>query len=140
MSCVSESAAAYSNSSGAARSEPFPNETTFENRMPRLPRPQIISPAFAPDWEIPMTLPGSVGWFAWKAIRSSGTYSPRQFGPMMRIPAARARVAIARSVAAISGSPDSENPAVKKCSERTPFWMHWSTRSGAPERGIMEMT
>ena len=63
-----------------------------------------------------------------------------QLGPISRMPAACAFATISRSIATISGSPVSASPAVKECSERTPFSMHWSTSCGRPLAGIWEMT
>ena len=93
-------------------SEPLPNDTTFEKRTPRSLSPVTMSPAFAPDCEITNTSPGSRGKRSSKEMRSSGTYSPRQFGPSTRTPPARARSASSRSVSAMPASSVSENPAV----------------------------
>ena len=63
-----------------------------------------------------------------------------QLGPIARMPASFSFWMNSRSVFAISSSPVSEKPAVKKWIERTPFSMHWSTSVGTNRAGIIEIT
>ena len=61
--------------------------------------------------------------------------TPRQFGPMTRIPLARASVTSSRCAASPSG-PVSAKPLDTTTRPRTPFWVHCSTTSRTVLAGV----
>lgn len=63
-----------------------------------------------------------------------------QFGPIRRMPNARARSRIAACMAAPSGRPVSANPAVKKWIDRTPLAPACSNKSGTTEAAAATIT
>ena len=90
----------------------------------------------APDWLTKPTLPGRAMPFAKVALNpATGFMIPRQFGPTIRIPLARAVSRMRPSSARPSG-PVSLNPAEMMIAARTPTAAHSSISAGTPGAGV----
>ena len=105
--------------------------------MPRAAASSIAAMPNAPLWEAKATLPG-VGSPGAKVALSAVWWwrlaTPRQFGPTIRMPAAR-QTATSSSWRARPSAPTSANPAVRTTSARTPLAAHWRAVSTTAAAG-----
>jgi hypothetical protein len=123
---VPGSCSQYCRKSLPERSAWFPTETNDERPSPRRPAASMIAIPRPPLCDRKPTGPGTARCGANVAFRrtcSSVLSTPKQFGPMIRMPASRHTATSSRWRASPS-SPTSRNPAEITSSERTPFVAH----------------
>ena len=123
---MSGSCSQYSRKSLPERSALSPIVTNDENPMPRAAAASIAALPNPPLCEAKATSPGdgaAGATVAFSAISGRGLATPREFGPTIRMPAAR-QTASSSSWRARPAGPISAKPAVRTTSARTPLAAH----------------
>ncbi len=140
MLCVAGSFPKYEMTSPQPTSSIEPSETTaLKPTFSRMLQSRTAVRS-APLWLTKPTVPGAEIPAAKVALRPvGGRMTPRQLGPMIRIPFARAVARIRLSSSAPSG-PTSLNPAEMMTTAFTPAAAHSSTVAGMVVAGVAMTT
>ncbi len=137
MTLVAGSSSQCSSRSLPETSALLPIETNWVRPMPRSWATLRIATPRAPDWltkPMPPACAGVGEKVASRFMSGEVLMTPMQFGPIIRMPAARTRSRRRCSRSAPS-SPISEKPAVMTIRPRTPLAMHSFTTPSTLRRG-----